>query len=318
MWSLGVIVFSLLSGHMPFLGKTKGQGHCLKLIRKGRYRMNADRWEGVSDTAKDFVRRLLVVDTEQRLSVSQALNHFWFQGREEISLLPPVADRTIVNAFVEFSKASRAKQVCMKVMAWTLHADARRKLQDAFIHSSLTNTGVINIDELKLMLGVVSLDSDEGRTWLDLLDALDDEGDGKLRYSDFLAAMMAAEPDVYDESLHQTFWHFAGDDGLTMTPQSMRSVLGDAVTEDEVFCFFDHVDADKDGSIDAHDFVTYLCRGDAQKLVSRVDTEVMRFISSKPRRSFIYAESSFVRRVVSCCLAVRATSLPFIGGCFST
>merc|ERR1740138_1714208 len=74
LWSMGVIVFILLSGHMPFHGDSEEQ---LQDIKKGRYTFKYDRWSIVSKTAQDFTKALLEVDPAKRLTSKTALEHVW-------------------------------------------------------------------------------------------------------------------------------------------------------------------------------------------------------------------------------------------------
>ena len=74
-WSLGVILYTMLSGKMPFsTGPTLNQ-----MILSGRYHpMSGRDWEKISNTAKHLVSKLLTVDPEERLSTDQILHHPWF------------------------------------------------------------------------------------------------------------------------------------------------------------------------------------------------------------------------------------------------
>jgi len=77
MWSVGVIVYSLLSGGLPFTGKRHLD--LFKAIIAGEYTFD-DKWNEVSEGAKDLVRNLLVVDPLQRFSAEDALNHDWIRA----------------------------------------------------------------------------------------------------------------------------------------------------------------------------------------------------------------------------------------------
>ncbi|XP_069477400.1 serine/threonine-protein kinase H2 [Ambystoma mexicanum] len=77
MWALGVIAYILLSGSMPF--EDENRTRLYRLILKGKYSYNGDPWPSVSNLAKDFIDRLLTVDSGDRLSASEALQHPWIK-----------------------------------------------------------------------------------------------------------------------------------------------------------------------------------------------------------------------------------------------
>lgn len=76
MWSCGVIVYILLGGYPPF----HDDNHAIlyRKIKVADYTFEPQYWEQVSDDAKDLIKKMLVVDPENRLSAEQALRHPWF------------------------------------------------------------------------------------------------------------------------------------------------------------------------------------------------------------------------------------------------
>jgi calcium-dependent protein kinase len=58
-WSLGVLMYVLLSSCLPFDGET--QEDIMLSIVKGRYNLVDGPWETVSAEAKDLIKHLLVV-----------------------------------------------------------------------------------------------------------------------------------------------------------------------------------------------------------------------------------------------------------------
>jgi calcium/calmodulin-dependent protein kinase I len=77
MWSVGCIVFLLLSGNLPFMGRS--QKELFRKIVSGKYEFDDDDWCEISDDAKDLVNKLLVLDPDNRLSASEALRHKWLK-----------------------------------------------------------------------------------------------------------------------------------------------------------------------------------------------------------------------------------------------
>ncbi|KAL3093629.1 hypothetical protein niasHT_026667 [Heterodera trifolii] len=76
MWSVGVILYVLLCGQMPFVGKT---GDVFQQISGGHYSMSGPIWASISDTAKDLLRQLLCVDPNKRTTPEKCLRHDWFK-----------------------------------------------------------------------------------------------------------------------------------------------------------------------------------------------------------------------------------------------
>ncbi|XP_023806669.1 peripheral plasma membrane protein CASK isoform X16 [Oryzias latipes] len=78
-WGCGVILFILLSGCLPFYGTKE---RLFDSICKGKYKMNPRQWNQISESAKDLVRRMLMLDPAERITVYEALNHPWLKERD--------------------------------------------------------------------------------------------------------------------------------------------------------------------------------------------------------------------------------------------
>jgi serine/threonine protein kinase len=86
MWSVGCIIFLLLSGNLPFMGRS--QKELFRKIVAGKYEFKPEDWDSVSDDAKDLVTRLLVLDPDKRMTAAEAVRHPWLKAaRERLSLV---------------------------------------------------------------------------------------------------------------------------------------------------------------------------------------------------------------------------------------
>jgi calcium/calmodulin-dependent protein kinase I len=65
-WSSGVILYIILSGHPPF-DQSASIPALFNSILNARYSFPMEQWEGVSEDAKDLVKKMLIVDTDARL-----------------------------------------------------------------------------------------------------------------------------------------------------------------------------------------------------------------------------------------------------------
>lgn len=102
MWSSGVIMFTLLAGLPPFWHRK--QMLMLRMIMNGDYKFGSPEWDDRSDTVKDLIARLLVVNPERRLTAEEALAHSFFQQYD-------------VEEVRHFSPYRKFKVVCLTVLA---------------------------------------------------------------------------------------------------------------------------------------------------------------------------------------------------------
>ncbi|KAG8347928.1 Protein kinase domain [Trypanosoma vivax] len=71
-WSCGVILYVMLAGKLPF--EDRNPKSLLEKVKRGEYAMVRQ----VSDSARDLISRILVVDPEKRITLEGILSHPWF------------------------------------------------------------------------------------------------------------------------------------------------------------------------------------------------------------------------------------------------
>ena len=78
MWSIGVMLFVMLSGRPPFGGDEDcSDKEVLEKVQRGEYELLEEDWEDISEEAKDLVVKLLELKPDDRISASEAIKHPW-------------------------------------------------------------------------------------------------------------------------------------------------------------------------------------------------------------------------------------------------
>jgi len=70
-WSIGAIIYFLLSGKIPFQGKTDKD--IQEKIEEGKLDLESGVWAQISDNAKDLIKKLMTVDISERIDIDEAL-----------------------------------------------------------------------------------------------------------------------------------------------------------------------------------------------------------------------------------------------------
>jgi len=176
-WSIGVIVYMLLSGVPPFDGKTDAD--VMGKIRQGRFVSTGKRWEGISDSAKHFLRSMLRKDPYERLSAAEAAQHAWLKmecqpktlswsrGNLDADFDLPI-DRGVIRDVWKFAQNNAVTRAALGMLAklnsssFGGHEEDVQLLEQRFKSADDQNTGKIDaeafIQILKETLQISSAD----------------------------------------------------------------------------------------------------------------------------------------------------------------
>ncbi|OAY39051.1 calcium and calcium/calmodulin-dependent serine/threonine-protein kinase [Manihot esculenta] len=136
MWSLGVIMYILLSGYPPFIGQSNRQKQ--QMIIAGEFSFYEKTWKNITSSAKQLITDLLQVDPTRRPSALDVLNHPWVMG-----------------------ELAKEEQMDPEIMTRLQSFNARRKLRAAAIASVWSSTIFLRTKKLKSLLGSHDLKEEE-------------------------------------------------------------------------------------------------------------------------------------------------------------
>uniref|UniRef100_A0A8C6KSR2 non-specific serine/threonine protein kinase n=1 Tax=Nothobranchius furzeri TaxID=105023 RepID=A0A8C6KSR2_NOTFU len=84
-WSLGVLLYTMLAGYTPFAnGPNDTPEEILLRIGSGKFSLTGGNWDTVSDSSKDLLSHMLHVDPHQRYTAEQVLKHSWITCKDAL------------------------------------------------------------------------------------------------------------------------------------------------------------------------------------------------------------------------------------------
>ena len=154
-WSIGVITYILLCGYPPFYGDTDNQ--IFDSVRTGRFDFPSPDWDGISDSAKDFICSMLRRDPQKRISAAKGLEHTWIKemaGEANASRKGHRRQRTSIAiapqsiAFIKYRDMHKLKKAALGWLATNSTNDDLTALKEVFKKIDVNNDGTITLEEL--------------------------------------------------------------------------------------------------------------------------------------------------------------------------
>jgi len=259
LWSLGCIMFVMLSGQPPFLADTEEQ--VLRKVKRGYFQFKGE-WAGVSEDAKNLITELLEMDPSKRITSAQALKHTWIldtapNATGEVS-------SSVAENLISFQKATRLKKAALQIIASNVDEKAITQLRDAFIALDVDGDGVLTAEELKTCLaGSMQNIPDDIQK---LAQELDVDGSGGIDYTEFIAAALDMKMYTQEEACWKAFTALDKDGNGQITAEELKQALHSdelGETAADMMEIIADVDSNGDGQISFEEFLGMM-RRDAQ------------------------------------------------------
>lgn len=260
MWSLGVILYILLSGLPPFWGDTEDQ--IFKMVLKGSIDFKSDPWPRISEAAKDCVRRLLDMDPSKRADAATILRHEWLV-KEGVALDTPL-DHVVLKRMRQFAQMNKLKKMALMVVGQNLSLDELSGLGELFKSIDTDNSGTITVEEMRRALTQWGNKINEVELQ-QLMSIADVSGDGLIDYNEFVAATMHLSKLEKEELLQKAFKQLDKDGSGTISLEELADALRTFGIYDDAKDLLASADTNDDGQIDYAEF-SWLLRNNNEGL----------------------------------------------------
>lgn len=144
-WSVGIILFTMLCGHPPFKGKKEEE--IKKKILSSKIDFSV--LKNVSKEAIQFVKELLNYEPIKRPSCEQALKNPWLFKLLHTDSKDNILDKKIIQNLVKFQSAISLQKASLAFIANQLgHSEEINRIKDEFDKIDVNKDGVLSKQEL--------------------------------------------------------------------------------------------------------------------------------------------------------------------------
>ncbi len=249
-WSAGVILYIFLSGDPPFNGPNDSAIY--SKISQMKFSFPEKKWQNISKEAKDLIVHMLAPEKE-RYNAKQVLAHPWFKNASNT----PLVDLNFNPMFFsDYIGGSVLKKITLLFIASRLDENEIRHLKKIFEAFDKGKDGQISINELQQ--GLIQLKSSHMKSddVLELFKTIDADKNGRIDYTEFLAATLQKHTYLRKERLFEAFSTFDKDNSGHISKKELMEVLKtEKNQEKEIETFIKAADKNGDGVIDYKEFL---------------------------------------------------------------
>ena len=248
-WSAGVILYILLSGDPPFNGPSDLAIY--KKIAEMKFDFPENKWSRISDEAKDLIKHMIAPENK-RYSAREVMEHPWMKVTSE--------NKTYLNFdpsfLVDYARSNPFKKMTLLFIASRLDESEIDSLKKTFEAFNLQKDGQISYEELKKGLKELNCQKITDEELCELFKSIDVDKNGKIDYTEFLAATLQKKMYLKEERLYEAFCNFDLDGCGKITKEELMNVLkSDPNQESEIENIIKSIDKNGEGSINYKEFL---------------------------------------------------------------
>ena len=255
-WSIGVILYMLLSGTPPFEGSSEEE--IMQSVLTTDLNFKAKRWKKISAEAKDLIRHMLTKSVPDRFTATEVLNHPFITNNHKGTAKDHEVLTSALKNLSKFESESKLHRATLAfIVSQVMSSDELGGLKKTFSLIDKDGDGMLSRQEIKEAMETHTGFSEKN---IDLLiSKVDLDNNGLISYSEFLAATINWENELSRERLEHAFHAFDTDHNGKISFEELQEAFGGSHHNQEMFMdMIKEADTDGDGEINLEEFCSYM------------------------------------------------------------
>eukprot|EP00331_Platyophrya_macrostoma_P008000 CAMPEP_0176415388 /NCGR_PEP_ID=MMETSP0127-20121128/5781_1 /TAXON_ID=938130 /ORGANISM="Platyophrya macrostoma, Strain WH" /LENGTH=460 /DNA_ID=CAMNT_0017795383 /DNA_START=92 /DNA_END=1474 /DNA_ORIENTATION=+ len=257
-WSLGVMMYVLLTGYYPFDAKNTLQLGNEILYNSPKF--TGEQWKNISSSARDLVEGLLIKDPYKRTTAKKALSHSWVKRTLKSHRMEHSKAENIWEHIRHFSLEKKLKKEALSVLITHIRDGELKELREAFKYFDKHNTGEISIADLKRVSKEQSLKIKKSEL-NEIMKSIHLDDSHTISFSEFLFIMLDTSVYLTREMLMRVFSHFDVDHSGYITAENLKEAMARSakhVSDQEIQQMMAETRYSSHGKISFEDFYTMM------------------------------------------------------------
>lgn len=252
-WSLGIIMYILLTGKAPYPGK-----NCeaiIASIQAQPFIVTPAKTQLISSHAEELLKHLLKIKPTKRCSAKSAITHPWIVSHRERILVDAEVALQSLKEFNSFSKLQEAVNIFIATQIIS-HEDIKY-FKKSFQKIDQNGDGKLTKQELLSEYSKFMSIEEAHKVANEVISKLDQDKDGQIDYTEFLVSCSQIQLHTSLENLEAAFNVFDIDGSGAITVEEIKAILSDGQSYDESIWknILEEADTNKDGCIDLKEFI---------------------------------------------------------------
>ncbi|KAL4438648.1 hypothetical protein ABPG74_015546 [Tetrahymena malaccensis] len=221
-WSLGVVIYTLIEGEIPFPKKIETE--IIKSIQHETPSFSSSNWEDVTIECKQIVQSMLQKDLKKRPKATELLKNKWFA--DDVTAKEITKNKLIEN-LTQFQAYNVLQQATMSYIAThQISQYEKSSVAQLFEQLDTNHTGSLSKEEIaqvcKLQFGQQLTETQIN----DIFEELDIDKSGNISYNEFITIVSNKQELLCEENVAKSFRYFDKDNNGFITQDELKKSLG--------------------------------------------------------------------------------------------